>query len=183
MGADRPVRVFALDEARFGLKSEPRRRWCPCGHRPPWIVEDRYEWLWLYAAVEPDTGASCGLYLPYLDTVCFQRFIDELSRTYADDFLLLVMDQAGSHRSQTLVWPEHIQPLLLPPYSPELNPVERWFEALRAALSNQLFATLDALDQALTQALQPYWEHTQRLAQLTGFSWWTQATANIRTEH
>ena len=66
-------------------------------------------------------------------------FIDELSRVYADDFLLVVMDQAGSHLSATIVWPAHIQPLCLPPYSPELNPVERWFEALRAVLSNQLF--------------------------------------------
>ena len=71
--------------------------------------------------------------------------------------------------------------LLLPPYSPELNPVERWFEALRATLSNQLFATIDALDQALTQALQPYWEHTPRLVQLTRFTWWRKATDNIRT--
>ena len=138
--------------------------------------------MWLYAAVEPDTGDSCCLYLPYLDTVCLQRFIDELSQSYADDFLLLVMDQAGSHRSQTMVWPEHIKPLLLPPYSPELNPVERWFEALRASLSNQLFATIDALDQALTQALQPYWEHPPRLVQLTRFTWWRKATDNIRTD-
>ena len=93
--ADRPLRVLALDEARFGLKSGYRRRWCPCGYRPPWIVHDRYEWLWLYAAVEPDTGASCCLYLPYLDTVCFQLFIDQLSRTYAEDYLLVVMDQAA----------------------------------------------------------------------------------------
>ena len=92
------------------------------------------------------------------------------------------MDQAGSHRSQTMVWPEHIQPLFLPPYSPELNPVERWFEALRATVSNQLFATIDALDQALTQALQPYWEDTERLVQLTGFTWWREATDNIRTD-
>ena len=63
------------------------------------------------------------LSLSAVSTVCFQLFIDELSRIYADDFLLLVMDQAGSHRSQTMVWPEHIKPLLLPPYSPELNPV------------------------------------------------------------
>ena len=83
-------------------------------------------------------------------------FLDQLSRTYADDCLLLGMDQAGSHRSKTLVGPEHIQPLLWSPYSPELNPVERWFEAVRATLSNQLFATLNALDQALTQAVQPY---------------------------
>lgn len=64
---DRPLRVLALDEARFGLKSWHRRRWCPCGHRPPWVVQDRYEWFWLYAAVEPATGQSCCLYLPYLD--------------------------------------------------------------------------------------------------------------------
>lgn len=70
---------------------------------------------------------------------------------------------------------------LLPPYSPELNPVERWFEALRAALSNQLFGTIEALAQTLTQALQPYWEHTERLAQLTGFGWWREAINNIRT--
>ena len=69
---DRPLRVLALDEARFGLKSWHRRRWCPCGHRPPWVVQDRYEWLWLYAAVEPATGESCCLYLPYLDAGCFQ---------------------------------------------------------------------------------------------------------------
>ena len=37
------------------------------------------------------------------------------------------------------------------------------------------------MDQALTQALQPYWEHTERLVQLTRFTWWRKATANIRT--
>jgi hypothetical protein len=52
-------RLFAMDEARFGLKSWHRRRWCPRGIRPPWVVEDRYEWLWLYAAVEPRTTGRC----------------------------------------------------------------------------------------------------------------------------
>ena len=108
-------------------------------------------------------------------------FIDELSRVYADDFLLVVMDQAGSHLSATIVWPAQIKPLCLPPYSPELNPVERWFEALRAALSNQLFTTIETMALALTQALKPYWEHAGTLAQLTGFGWWCDATDNIRT--
>jgi transposase len=145
-------------------------------------VQDRYQWLWLYAAVEPDTGESCCVYLPSLDGVCFQRFLAQVRRTFPEEELLLVMDQAGSHLSEQIVWPEQMQPLLLPPYSPELNPVERWFEELRAALANQLFATLEALDQALTQALQAYWEQPGRLAQLTGFGWWRKATAHIRTE-
>ena len=83
-----------------------------------WIVQDRYEWLWLYAAVEAkDTGASCCLYLLVSGHRLFlQRFIDELSpELLTDDFLLLVMAfEAGlAHRSQTMVWPEHIKPLLL----------------------------------------------------------------------
>jgi transposase len=173
--------VFAVDEARFGLKTWHRRRWCPRGFRPPWIVQDRYQWLWLYAAVEPHTGESFCLYLPYLDTDCFQRFIDHLHQAYPDDFVVIVMDQAGSHLSEALIWPSQMEALCLPPYSPQLNPAERWFEAVRAVLANRLFATLDELAEALSQALKPYWEHIEKLAQLTGFGWWKKATDNIRT--
>ena len=55
---------MALDEGRFGLKTWLRRRWCPLGDRPPWIVQEEYEWLWLYAAVEPTTGTGVFLLLP-----------------------------------------------------------------------------------------------------------------------
>lgn len=68
---------------------------------------------------------------------------------------MLVCDGSGSHRSERVTWPEGITPLPLPPYSPELNPAERLFEELRAALANQVFDDLDALDQALTDALRP----------------------------
>ena len=60
-------RVFAFDEARFGLKVGLRRRWCPFGTRPPWLYEERYEWLWLYAAVDPLSGESVVLFLPHTD--------------------------------------------------------------------------------------------------------------------
>ena len=49
-------RVFAMDEARFGLKVTHRRLWCPFGSRPPWPHEHQYHWFWLYAAVEPVSG-------------------------------------------------------------------------------------------------------------------------------
>jgi transposase len=91
------------------------------------------------------------------------------------------MAQAGSHLSEQLTWPEHVQPLFLPPYSPELNPVERWFEELRARLANHLFATIEALADALTQALQAYWTAEEKLIRLTGFHWWIEAVNNIRT--
>jgi transposase len=63
----------------------------------------------------------------------------------------------------------------LPSYSPELNPVERWFQEFRRALSNMSFETIELLQEALTQALEPYWEEPARLQRLTGFSWWVEA--------
>lgn len=171
--------MFAFDEARFGLKSWQRRRWCPFGVRPPWVVQDKYEWFWLYSAVEPATGESFSLYLPRLDGTCLQVFLEHLSARYPGDDVLLVMDQASSHRSTKVVYPANVQPLLLPPYSPQLNPAERWFEELRRALANRLFDTLDALQDALTEALRPFWQDKQRLAQLTGFPWWLHALRKL----
>jgi hypothetical protein len=64
----------ALDEGRFGLITWLRRRWCPLGERPPWIVQDEYEWLWLYAAVEPTTGTGVFLLLPTVEGQCLSLF-------------------------------------------------------------------------------------------------------------
>ncbi len=108
-------------------------------------MQDKYQWFWLYTAVEPATGDSFSLYLPSLDGVCLQVFLEQLKAAYPDDALLLVMDRASSHRSTRVTWPQDIQPLLLPSYSPQLNPAERCFQKLRKALSNRLFGTLEAL--------------------------------------
>lgn len=94
------VRVFAMDEARFGLKSWHARRWCPEGHRPPRIHKKKYEWLWLYAAVEPATGESFCLYMPHLDGDCFEVFLEKLRERYPEDQIVLVMDRAGAHQNK-----------------------------------------------------------------------------------
>src|SRR5215211_4106762 len=57
-------RVWAFAEGRCGLRVGLRQRWCPRGVRPPWLVHDRYEWLWLSAAVAPATGQRLVLRLP-----------------------------------------------------------------------------------------------------------------------
>ena len=69
---------MAFDEGRFGLKTWLRRRWCPLGERPPWIVQDEYEWLWLYAAVEPTTGTGVFLLLPTVEGQCLSLFLQHL---------------------------------------------------------------------------------------------------------
>jgi transposase len=173
--------VLALDEARFGLKVTHRRLWCPFGERPPWVHEHRYRWLWLYAAVEPSTGRSFVLFLPHVDGACFQTFLDALRREFPDRPLGIVFDNSGAHPAGTIDWPDDTYPIPLPAYSPELNPAERWFEALRRLFANRIFDPLEDLQQALTEALRPYWESPVKLQRLTGYPWWCAAVAAAAT--
>jgi hypothetical protein len=142
-------------------------------------VRRSYKWTYLYAAVEPTTGESFCLYLPGMDDGCLEIFLDELSKAYRDHHLIIVVDGAPSHRSEQISHPENISLLMLPPYSPELDPVERWFEEFRRKLSNRMFETVAVMEEALTQALRPYWEDRALLKRLTGYSWWVEAVEAV----
>jgi transposase len=78
----------------------------------------------LYGAVAPKDGACVYLIMPTSNTACFQIFLDVLSRRFARQDILLVLDGAPNHRSSQLVVPNNISLLFLPPYAPELNPKE-----------------------------------------------------------
>jgi transposase len=103
-----------------------------------------------------------------MDSGCLQSFLKEISEAYPENHLLVVLDGAPSHRSEQIVCPDNVEFLRLPAYSPELDPVERWFQVFRRELSKKAFETLELLQKALSQALQPYWEESARLRRLTG---------------
>ncbi len=146
------------------------------------MVEETYEWLWLYAAVEPRTGACFFLMLPAVSGDCFELFLRELSKTEMvkpGDRVGVVMDNAGAHLSTKVKWPEQFVPMPLPAYSPELNPVEQVFRQLRAWLSNRVFDSLDQMRDALIEEIRAFWEHPDLLVRLTCYPWWRQAVENI----
>lgn len=89
----------------------------------------------------------------------------------------VVLDGAPSHRSGR--HPENVSLLELPAYSPELDPVERWFQEFRRELSNRTFEAVELLQEALSQTLAPYWEAPARLRWLTGFSWWVETVDTL----
>ena len=110
-----------------------------------------------------------------MDEGCLELFLEELSKRYPDQHLLVVLDGAPSHRSERIVYPENITFLRLPPRSPELDPAERWFQEFRRSLSNRAFESVVLIQDALSQTLRPYWERPSLLKRLTGYSWWVQA--------
>jgi hypothetical protein len=145
------------------------------GFRPPYVVKRAYKWTYLYAALEPTSGESFCMYLPGMDDGCLEVFLDELSKRYPDEHLLLVLDGAPSHRSERIVYPHNISFLMLPPYSPELDPAERWFQEFRRSLSNRTFESVALIQEALSKTLGPYWESPSLLKRLIGYSWWVKA--------
>ena len=72
-----------------------------------------YENLYLYGAVEPITGDSFFLEMPWLNGVCFQVFIDELAKTFPDTLNILVLDNGSFHYAKSLKLPGFFYPLIV----------------------------------------------------------------------
>jgi transposase len=150
------VRVFFMDEARFGQQGTLTNIWARRGSRPTAVKQTRFEWVYLFAAVEPSTGDSAALLAPYVNTGTFNKFLEMLSEQLKpDEHAVLIMDQAGWHRSRQVILPVNITVLFLPPYSPELNPVENLWHYIRSHhLSNCAYDDYEHLLDAGTDAWQ-----------------------------
>jgi transposase len=146
--------LWFQDEMRFGQKGRVCHRWFTRGQRPPGLCDQRYTWAHLFAAVRPATGESFALVLPRASTQTMQVFLDGFSAALApDEHAAMVVDGAGWHIANDLSIPENVTLVLLPPYSPELNPVERvWLFLRERHLSHRLLAGYDAIVDALCAA-------------------------------
>jgi len=138
------VRLMFQDEAGFGRINKPKYCWCFPGLRPDVPCHHIREYRYAYGAVEPLTGESFFLVLPYSNTICMNLFLQELSKTYPDDTILLVCDGAAWHKSKALVIPDNIRLLFIPPATPEMNPIEQiWKELRKRGFRNEIFQSLD----------------------------------------
>lgn len=172
------VEVWAFDEHRLGLKPIVRRVWAPIGERPVAQVKHRYEWLYVYGFVHPATGHTEWLLLPRVNVNWFNVALAEFARCVgasATHRMVLVLDNAGWHRSEKVVIPEGIHLLFLPPYSPQLQPAERLWELVDEPLVNRSFDTLDELEPILVNRCRTLSAMTTQVQGRTQFYWWTAA--------
>jgi transposase len=123
-------------------------------------------------AVEATQGTLICWVLPGVDSACFTAFLQAVRAERADERVGIVLDNAPSHRSRQVGWPDGVVPLPLPPYRPELNPAEQLFRQLRKRLANQVVDALAALHAALTQGLAELWTQPQVVVRLTAYPWW-----------
>jgi hypothetical protein len=114
----------------------------------------RYEATWIFGAICPERDTGVALVLPEATVPAMQALIDELaSHLPADRHAVLVMDRAGWHIAHKLHWLDTSTPLHLPPYSPELNPIESvWLYVRERLLTHHIFDTYNAIMDACCEA-------------------------------
>lgn len=100
----------------------------------------------MLGAVAPNTGYAFALMFETVDGEVVQYFIDKLSRKLpTNKVFVMLIDNAAYHRTDELSWPTNIIPFFLPPYSPELNPIERVWKVIKRKLSGVLFENINEI--------------------------------------
>jgi len=163
-----PLRYWSQDESRFGLKTITRRVLTALGVKPIGAVQWIFKSFYLYGAVEPLTGENFFLEFSHLDADCFQLFLNQFSEAYPNSLNVLQLDNAPFHLAKKIEIPKNIVLIFQPPYSPELNPVERVWESFKDKLSWFKSNTIDGLRQEVDRIIQSVTE--SELASLTGYN-------------
>lgn len=173
------IALWFMDEARVGQKGRPCRRWWLRGRRSPGRCDRRFEWAYLFAAVQPTTGADVALVLPEATTRTMSLFLAEFSRNLPKDVhAVLVLDRAGWHGAKALAVPGNITLVPLPPYSPELNPVERvWLYLRERFLSLRVFEDCRAIVDACCAAWNRLVAEPGRIRSLCNHTWIEKVTS------
>ena len=163
---------MCFDEARFGRITGLRRCWAPFGLRPVIGAQIIREYVYVYGAVDPHTGITFFMILPFVDTACMNIYLHELSNQHSDYHIILLADQASWHKTDELNIPDNITFLFIPPHSPELNPAEHLWDYMREHdMANKSYDSLDTLEDTLLDRLKTYSSQKEIFQSLCGFPW------------
>jgi transposase len=143
------------------------------GSKPVGTVQYCCENFYVYGAVEPTTGESFCLELPQLNTANFQIFVNEFAHRYHDTVNIVLMDNGSCHTAKSLILPDNMVGLFMPPYSPELNPIERLWRDLKDQLAWLLAGQIEELIHHVERIIRQYSKNA--IQSLTAYAYFVQA--------
>lgn len=169
----KPLEVWFQDEARVGQQGTLARLWARKGTRPRAPKDCRYAWAYLFGAVCPARATGAALVMPFANTETMNLHLAEIAKAITPGaHALLVLDGAGWHSANGLDVPPNITLMTLPPYSPELNPVENVWQFLRQnRLANRVFENYGAIVDACCDAWNALLKTPERIASITSREW------------
>ncbi len=158
---------------RVGQKGRLCHRWWLKGERAPGRQDRRFSFTYLFGAARADGSAAFALVLPEVSTTAMQIFLDRFAATLdPDEHAVMVLDGAGWHRARALLVPPNVTLVPLPPYSPQLNPMERvWLYLRERYLSLRLLSDAEAIIDACCEAWNALLDEADRLRSLCLQPW------------
>lgn len=162
------IKVFFVDEMRFGLMTNEKRSWNKIGERTKLPNQMEYANRYLYSAISPLDGDSFHI-IGFSDatTITIDAFLDELQKSYPDTDNIIIWDNAPFHKSKILQQKENLTILPLPSYGQELNPVERFFGEMRKVTANKIFKDINEIEKLLYNEVKIWIDDKERMKKLT----------------
>lgn len=148
------LRLYVMDESRFGLLSIQRRCLTARGVKPTVPYQHRFKNFYLFGAYNPSDGDHFTLEMPYCNTDCFQVWLDAFSSHRSEEFKIVILDNGAFHKAARLSIPPNIALLFLPPYSPELNPAEMIWRWIKDRIANRTHETITVLADEVAKIIQ-----------------------------
>jgi transposase len=167
------VDIWFQDEARVGQRGTLTRTWAKKGTRPRLTRQQQFEYAYIFGAVCPKTNQSVGLVLPVANSDAMLIHLEEISKNIPKDrYGVVVLDGAAWHKAKKIQIFNNLSVLVLPPASPELNPVEQIWQQLRDNwLANRCYDGYEAILDACCHAWNWFVDLPGKISQLCSRSW------------
>lgn len=166
------LKVWMMDEARFGLHTELRRVWTRRGQRPVVSRQIKYKWDYLYGALSVIGGEAHFAHVPGVSLDWDEGYLRNLAASDAQAIHVIIRDQAGFHlREGDPRLPARVRIIDLPPYTPELNPCEQLWDIVKEDIANRIYATVAKLRAGMKATLRRFWDDPGTVLSLIGREW------------
>ena len=163
--------VWFYDESGFACDMKPRRQWAKRGSKPIYYYRGNHVRCNLLGAVCPSNGELETLIMPYTNSDIFQIFLDHMKNVTNNRRIILVMDNASWHKTKSLNW-NNIIPVYIPPYSPDLNPIEELWKVIKdIACFIYPPQNYSKLCDCLQDILQPFFKAKERVKSICKISY------------
>lgn len=168
----KPIKLFFQDEMRFGLISNYRRSWSKIGERTVIQNQQEYSNRYLYSAIDPITGDNFNIIgFSDVSSSITKKFLEALQKEYSDYHIVIIWDRAPFHRKKELHEMENLTPIFLPSYSPELNPVERFYGEIRKITANRIFKDIYTQQTIIEEKVANWMDNKDDTKKLCAYEW------------
>lgn len=167
------VDIWFQDEARFGQQNTTTRLWAKTGSRPRAVKQQQFEYAYLFGAVCPGRGIGQSLVVPWVNKDIMTLHLEQISNaTEKGRHAVVIMDGAGWHTDDIADTFNNVTIIKIPPYSPELNPIEQvWSWMRQHDLANQAFKGYDDIVEQVCEAWNDFIKSSKRVTEMCSRKW------------